>query len=92
MVKRVQQSFECDSPPCIHVVVDERKKVFKVFLEDYEVIAPIPLEKVVAACESVRRLREMVSREGFREAEGDEVDRLARRYLRAEPYEEEVEG
>ncbi|BAF34814.1 hypothetical protein APE_2021a [Aeropyrum pernix K1] len=91
MPRRVEKSYRCDNPPCIHVVVDSRRKIFKVFLEDYNVIAPIPFDKVIAACEDVKTLKNLVENEGFREAEAEDVDMLARKYLGAEPYEEEIE-
>ena len=80
----------CEDPPCIHVIVDHRRKAFKIFIEDYEVIAPVPLKVAREACSKLEELERLVKR-GYREAEGEEVDFLARRYLEAEPYEEEVE-
>ena len=85
----VEERHECRQPPCIHVVVDPRRRVFKIFVEDYNVIAPISLEAVREACRKLGTLNELL-RKGFREAEGEEVDFLARKYLQAEPIEERV--
>ena len=81
--KRDKRVYNCPEPPCIHVVVDERKGIFKVFVEDYDLIIPIPVEEVSRACKSLEEL-------GYtgREAYGDEVDYLARKYLDAEPKED----
>ena len=77
------EGYRCPEPPCIHVVYDRRRGIFKVFLEDYDgLIIPIPLNTLKKACDSVRAMK------GLREASGDEVDYLARRYLEAEPKEE----
>ena len=73
--------YQCPEPPCIHIVVDERRRVFKVFIEDYDMIIPIPVEELSKACNRLRGI------EKLREAYGDEVDYLARRYLEAEPRE-----
>jgi hypothetical protein len=80
--------YKCRNPPCIHIVRDERKGFYKVFLEDYDgLIIPIPYEELKRVC---RRLEE-VEVAGLREASGDEVDYLARKYLDAEPQVEEAE-
>ncbi len=82
------KDYECREPPCIHVVVDERRKIFKIFVEDYDIIIPVPFEKAVEACRKIRIVEELAS-QGYKEAYGDETDYLARRYLKAEPSEEE---
>lgn len=80
---RARRTYKCGEPPCIHIVVDERKNLFKIFLEDYDgLIIPIPLEAMQRACSSLKEA------EGLREAWGDEIDYLARKYLEAEPKEE----
>ncbi|BAN90739.1 hypothetical protein [Aeropyrum camini] len=91
MPRKVEKSYRCDNPPCIHVVVDSRRKIFKIFLEDYNLIAPIPFERAIAACEDIKSLKSLAENEGFREAVDEEVDMLARKYLGAEPFEEEIE-
>ncbi|WP_460123653.1 hypothetical protein [Stetteria hydrogenophila] len=80
------REYRCDEPPCIHVVLDERKKMVQVFFEDEEYITPIPADKLLKACEE---LREALNKK-YREASGSEVDELARKYLNATPVEEEV--
>jgi len=81
--------YECKSPPCIHIVVDRRRKLFKVFVEDYDIIAPLPIDALEEACTMLETLEKLV-KEGYREARGSEVDFLARKYLEAEPFEEDV--
>ncbi len=77
--------YECENPPCIHVVLDPRRKRYAVFIEDAEgSILYIEAEKVLTAAKEIEKLK----RAKFREAEGDEVDELAREYLGAEPVEE----
>ncbi len=83
------ETHECKQPPCIHVIIDPRKRIFKIFVEDYNVIAPISLEAVREACSKLRRLAELIE-QGYREARGDEVDFLARKYLEAVPVKEKV--
>jgi hypothetical protein len=82
-------SYHCEYPPCIHVVVDERKRIFKVFVEheygDDTMVVSIPTEKLEKAC----RILSKVTREGLREASDLEIDDLARKYLNVTPYEEE---
>ncbi len=78
--------YKCEKPPCVHIVVDDRRKIFKVFIEDYDYIMPIEISKIIKACkliESDPRLKR------YREALDDEIDYLARRYLEAEPLTEE---
>ncbi len=76
--------YRCTDPPCLHIVIDERRGIFKIFLEDYDgLIIPIPVNTLKRACSSLSET------EGLREALDDEVDYLARKYLEAEPKEEE---
>jgi hypothetical protein len=80
------KSYECEDPPCLHVVVDYPRKVFAIFLEtsDGEIVY-IPFEKVEKA---YLEAKELTSKR-FREANGDEIDRLASEFLGAEPVEDE---
>jgi hypothetical protein len=82
----MSESYECKSPPCLHVVVDYRRKRFAVFLEtgDGDIIY-VPADRVE---EAYRRIVELRSRR-FREAKGDEVDEIASEILGALPVEEE---
>ncbi len=76
--------FECEAPPCIHVVVDDRRKIFRVFIEDEESIVPVDSRILVEACERLRQVLEA----GYREAKDDvNEDYLARKYLDARPVE-----
>ncbi len=76
--------FECEAPPCIHVVADERRKIFRVFIEDEESIVPVDSKVLAEACEALQRVREL----GYREAKDDvNEDYLARKYLDARPVE-----
>ncbi len=79
------ESYECENPPCIHVVVDYPRRRLAVFLEtgDGEIIH-IPFNRIE---EAYKRASELLRRR-FREASGDEVDELAAEYLGAEPLEE----
>ena len=81
--------YECEEPPCVHVVVDYPRKRFAVFIEtgDGEVLY-VPFDRLRRAVEEAGELL----RRRFREAQGDEVDELAAEYLGAEPLEDEVEG
>ncbi len=78
--------YECVNPPCLHVVVDYRRKIFAIFLEtgDGELIH-IPLDRLEAAYAKASNL---LSRR-FREAKGSDIDYLAQEHLGAEPLEEE---
>jgi hypothetical protein len=83
------ETYTCKSYPCIHIVIDDRRKIFKVFIEDYDYIMPIELSKLREACEKLAsdpRLKR------YREAKEDEEDYLARKYLGAEPIKEEEEN
>lgn len=79
------EAYRCREAPCIHVVIDDNRGVFKVFVEDRDVIIPVPLERVRELCERLVALR---SKQGLREANERECDFLAKRYLDAEPLEE----
>ncbi|ABM80193.1 hypothetical protein [Hyperthermus butylicus] len=80
------EAYECEKPPCLHVVVDYRRKRFAVFLEtaDGDLIH-IPAERIEDAYNKIVALR---SRR-FREAVGSEVDEIAEDILGAVPVEEE---
>lgn len=80
------ERYECENPPCIHVVVDYPRRRLAVFLEtgDDEIIH-VPFDRLE---EAYRRASELLRRR-FREARGEEVDELAAEYLGAEPVEEE---
>ena len=81
-----ESRYECVRPPCLHVVVDYRRRLFAIFLEtsDGEVIH-IPFDRVEAAYSRASRLLS----KRFREASGRDVDYLASEYLGAEPVDEE---
>ncbi|RLG86294.1 MAG: hypothetical protein DRO39_03535, partial [Thermoprotei archaeon] len=65
--------YECNDPPCIHVVSDERRRVFAVFVEDWDGnILPVPSNELEKAA---RRLREL-ARRGFREAGPNDLSYL----------------
>lgn len=80
------EAYECREPPCLHVVVDYRRKRFAVFLEtaDGDLIY-VPAERVREAYARIAELE----RRRFREASGDEVDEIAADILGALPVEEE---
>ncbi len=79
------EKYECENPPCIHVVVDNDKKVFAVFVEDWEGnILLIRSEEIVKAFNAISD----ALAKGFREADPQQADYLARKYLDAEPVEE----
>ncbi len=78
--------YECNSPPCVHLVVDYPRRRLAVFIETGEgELIYVPLERLERAVDEARELL----RRRFREARGGEVDELAREYLGAEPVEEE---
>jgi len=81
--KERRPRFACDEPPCIYVVFDDRRKIYKVFVEETgDYIIAIPTRKISGAC----ALLEELTREGYREATLDhEIDYLARRYLKVKP-------
>ena len=79
------KTYECREPPCIHVVVDWRRRSFAVFFEDsLGNVIYVPSSKLVNACREVSELL----RRRVREVSGDEVDELAREFLGAELVEE----
>jgi len=79
------ESYECETPPCIHVVVDDAQRIFAVFVEDWEGnILLIKAEEIVKAAERIKQLID----DEYREASPNQADYLARRYLNAEPIEE----
>ncbi len=80
--------YECREHPCIHVVIDKRKGIFKVFVEDYDRIIPLSLEELMKAWTIVSS--EALDKR-LREARDKEIDYLARKYLEAEPVEVEIE-
>ncbi len=65
---------ECTQYPCLHVGVDHRNKTFAVFIEtaDGEYIY-LPLKEIEKIMEKIAQLR----RKHYREAVGDEIDRIA---------------
>ncbi len=84
--RKGKRAYTCIEPPCIYVVVDERRKIYKVFVEESDgSIVSIPVEKLRGACRDLAWVLE----EGFREADPNETDFLARKYLHATPAEEE---
>lgn len=79
------QSYECENPPCIHVVTDKDQRIFAVFVEDWDGnIIFVRAEDILKAADMIKQLID----DNYREAEASQVDYLARRYLNAEPVEE----
>ncbi|MCE4600634.1 MAG: hypothetical protein F7C38_03615 [Desulfurococcales archaeon] len=79
-----RRTLQCDNPPCIHVVYDERRRIYAIFIEfDEENIFPIEAEMLEAACRDLAKARGM----GLREANPQETDFLAVKYLNARPVE-----
>ena len=75
---------ECLTPPCIHVVADNARKLYAVFIEDSEgELTWIRADEVVKAF----RIIEKLSSKGFREAVDEEVDDLAYQEFGALPLE-----
>lgn len=89
--REAKRTYKCEDFPCIHVVIDDRRKRFKVFIEDYvepideAYIIPVSASRLAEACEELDR----ILAEGYREAEGEEIDELARKYLGARVLGEE---
>jgi len=82
-----RRGYHCPAPPCIHVVYDERRRIYRVFIEESDGgLISIPVSKLESACSDLQWLRSR----GFREADMAETDFLARRYLGARPEEEET--
>jgi hypothetical protein len=79
------RTYYCSSPPCIHVVWDERRKIYAVFVEiDDENIFELDPDKLEIACRSLSEVKE----KKYRRANLQETDFLATRYLGAKPVEE----
>jgi len=84
---RKRRGYHCPDPPCIHVVYDERRRIYRVFIEESDnIVVSIPASKLESACNDLQ----WVKSRGFREADMAETDFLARRYLGARPEEEET--
>ena len=80
----MSEKYECEKPPCIHVVPDHRRKRFAVFFEDDEGnVLYVESSKVK---EAYRKIVEL-ERKHYREASGDEIDQIAREILNVEPVE-----
>jgi len=78
--------YVCKKPPCIHVVVDWRRKIYAVFLEDAEgEVIQLPSSEVKKACEYIKDIQT----KKLEEARNDDVDLLAEKYLEAYPYTED---
>ena len=77
-----EEEYKCRDMPCMHFVVDEERGIFKVFLEDRDIIIPVSLEKMREVC---YKLQESVSSGRLKEADEEETDYLAKKYLGAEP-------
>jgi len=79
------KGYSCVKPPCIHVVADDRRKIYAVFIEiDDKNIFELDPRILENAC---IRLREVKDRK-YRRANLQETDFLAIRYLDAKPVEE----
>jgi len=79
-----RSAYSCEDPPCLHLVIDDRRRIYKVFLEDAEYITPVSLSALKRICGELGDPR--LSR--YREASGDEEEYLARKYLEAHPVDE----
>lgn len=83
---------ECENPPCLHVIYDYRRRIYKVFVEyledDEPIYMPLRSEELREAYKDVY----LLLGEGFREADSDETDFLARRYLGASLIDEGSSG
>jgi len=80
-----RDKYECLEPPCIHVVVDDSRKIYAVFFEDWEGnIYLVKASEIMKASEIINRIKN-----SYREATDSEADKLAEEYLGAEPVEEE---
>ena len=84
--KNQKEYYRCEEPPCIHIVIDERRKIFKIFIEDYEYIIPIEFSKLLKTCKVIEENSRLKK---YREASEADEDYLARKYLGAEPLREE---
>ncbi|MCI4396189.1 MAG: hypothetical protein GU347_02680 [Desulfurococcales archaeon] len=78
---------ECEYPPCLHVVADDRRKRFAIFFEDSEgIIIWLEKEKLDEAMKKISEL----TKKGYQEEKDlDRIDELARTKLSAELEEEE---
>lgn len=89
---RRPQVKECEEPPCIHVIYDWKRRIYRVFIEYLEdegpVYMPLRSEELREAYKDVY----LLLGEGFREAGPEETDFLARRYLGASLIVEEAAG
>lgn len=79
-----KRSLQCVNPPCIHVVYDERRRIYAIFVEvDEENIFRVEAGMLESACRELARAKDM----GLREASLQETDFLAIKYLNARPVE-----
>ncbi len=75
---------KCEECPCFHLVVDDHKKIFKIFLEDCEgIVVAVGYNQVRKLCGRIGEVRQA----RLREASADETDYLARKYLGLEVIE-----
>ena len=82
------EKYECNVYPCIHVVVDYRRKRYAAFIETLDTgYYYIKASEILAAAEKINSLM----KKHFREAVGDEIDEIAARELGAERIEFEEE-
>jgi len=80
---------ECEYPPCLHVVTDDRRKRFAVFFEDSEgIIIWVEKKKID---EAWKKISELIKKGYQEETDLDKIDEMARVKLSAEPEEEEEE-
>ena len=69
---------DCVECPCFHLVVDDHKKIFKVFLEDCEgIVVAVNFNQVRKLCGRISEVKQ----QKLREASLEETDYLARKYL-----------
>ncbi|WFO76271.1 hypothetical protein J4526_01185 [Desulfurococcaceae archaeon MEX13E-LK6-19] len=82
----LSEEYSCSDYPCLHVVVDYKRKVYAVFMEtsDGDIIY-VPVVKIKDAYEKIKELE----KKHFREAKDNEVDELAAEKLGALAIEEE---
>jgi len=78
----------CNECPCFHLVVDGRRKIFRVFLEDCDgIFIPVSISQLNKVCGALS----IISEHRLREASSEQTDDLARKYLGVEPVEEKYE-
>lgn len=86
----LSEKYVCNVYPCIHVVIDYRRKKFAAFIETAdEGFFYIKASEVLVAADRI----ESLLKKHFREATGDEIDEIAERELgleRMEYIDEEV--